>query len=141
MSDDETVLHATCVAVDGQGVLILGPSGAGKSGLALQLMALGARLVADDRTRIARRGTQVIARAPAAIHGRIEARGLGILGADALPEAPVALAVDLSRTEDQRLPPQREFPLLGLAVPLCHRGEMVHFPAAIVQYIKGGRIA
>ena len=41
-------LHASCIAVHGRGVLILGPSGAGKSSLALQLMALGADLVADD---------------------------------------------------------------------------------------------
>ena len=50
------ILHATCVAVDGRGLLILGPSGSGKSALALQLIALGAQLVADDRTRVSRRG-------------------------------------------------------------------------------------
>lgn len=138
---EETILHASCVAVSGRGVLILGASGAGKSGLALQLMALGAQLVSDDRTRLIRRDDCVIARAPAAIAGRIEARGLGILGAEALTEAAVHLVVDLDRAEPDRLPPLREYPLLGLAVPLCHRSETVHFPAAIVQYIRGGRIA
>ena len=43
-----TQMHATTVALRGRGLLILGPSGSGKSTLALQLMAVGARLVADD---------------------------------------------------------------------------------------------
>ena len=51
-------LHATCVAVEGRGVLITGPSGSGKSSLALALMAHGARLVADDRVTLSlREGT------------------------------------------------------------------------------------
>lgn len=138
---DETILHASCVAVDGRGVLILGPSGAGKSGLALQLMGLGARLVADDRTRLSARGGRLIARAPAAIAGRIEARGVGILAADALDEAPVALAVDLGQAETDRLPPERRFTALGVTVPLCHGPSTGHFPAAILQYLRAGRIA
>ncbi|MDX5349528.1 MAG: serine kinase, partial [Paracoccaceae bacterium] len=49
MTPGPQIVHATSVAVDGRGLLILGPSGAGKSSLALRLIALGARLVADDR--------------------------------------------------------------------------------------------
>ena len=45
-------IHARCVAIGGQGVLILGDSGAGKSDLALRLIDGGARLVADDRTEL-----------------------------------------------------------------------------------------
>ena len=56
------MLHATTVALAGQGVLILGPSGSGKSGLALQLMAMGAELVADDRTIVTARGSTLHAR-------------------------------------------------------------------------------
>ena len=37
-----SLVHASCVAVDGKGLLILGPSGAGKSALALALIAMGA---------------------------------------------------------------------------------------------------
>ena len=44
------VMHASCVSYENHAVLILGPSGIGKSSLALQLMALGAVLVADDKT-------------------------------------------------------------------------------------------
>ncbi|WP_102224078.1 HPr kinase/phosphorylase [Acidimangrovimonas sediminis] len=135
------MIHASCVALEGRGVLILGPSGAGKSALALQLMALGARLVADDRTSLMPRGGRLIARAPAAIFGRIEARGIGILAADALDEAEIALAVDLGATETSRLPPERVFTAQGCAVPLCHGPATGHFPAALVQYLRAGRIA
>ena len=58
---------------------MIGPSGAGKSALALQLLALGAELVADDRTDIIRQGDHLIADVPQAIAGMIEARGMGIL--------------------------------------------------------------
>ena len=69
----------------GAALLILGASGRGKSALALGLMAAGATLVADDRTHLhARRRRQLVASAPAAIAGLIEARGIGILKAEAL---------------------------------------------------------
>ena len=45
-------IHASCVAVRGEGVLILGASGQGKSDLALRLIDRGATLVADDRCDI-----------------------------------------------------------------------------------------
>lgn len=136
---DGIVLHATTVAWDRRAALILGPSGAGKSALALQLLAWGALLVADDRTRVTCRDGQLVATCPAAIRGRIEARGVGILGAGSLDEAPIVLAVDLSATETERLPPQRQMTLLGCVVPLVHRVESGHFPAAILQYLRGGR--
>lgn len=140
-SGAETILHASCVAFGGRGVLILGPSGAGKSALALQLMALGAALVADDRTCLRLEGQALIARAPEAIRGRIEARGIGILAAEAIPSAPVVLAADLGQTETERLPPDRRLILLGCPVPICHGPLSCHFPAAIVQYLRAGRIA
>ena len=137
----EIILHASCVALDGRAVLIMGPSGSGKSALALQLMALGARLVSDDRTRLSTEDQSLIARPPASIFGRIEARGVGILAADALDAAPVVLAVDLGQQETDRLPPDREFTALGCIVPLCHGPSTCHFPAAILQYLRAGRIA
>ncbi|MEF9600929.1 HPr kinase/phosphatase C-terminal domain-containing protein, partial [Paracoccus sp. PXZ] len=73
------ILHASCIAHRGRGLLILGPSGAGKSTLALEMMAFGATLVADDRTILRREGGRIVADAPDSIRGRIEARGVGIL--------------------------------------------------------------
>ncbi len=134
-------LHASCVALEGRAVLILGPSGAGKSGLALELMARGAALVSDDRTEIRREGSQVIAGAPAALSGLIEARGVGILKAAPAGETPLALVVDLGVTETERLPPRRSKILLGVSLPLLHNTGTAAFPAAILQYMREGRSA
>lgn len=143
--DNPVVLHASCVAVGDRAVLILGASGRGKSGLALQLMALGAVLVADDRTCVELRGEeakkQVMAEAPPVLHGLIEARGVGLLTAEAVGPVPVALVVDMDRTETERLPPLRSFTLLGQTLPLVHMVDSPAFPAAILQYLKGGRSA
>ena len=46
------IMHATCVDVNGSGVLIVGHSGSGKSSLAINLLALGSKLVADDQCEI-----------------------------------------------------------------------------------------
>ena len=35
------IMHATCVDINGSGVLIVGRSGSGKSSLAINLLALG----------------------------------------------------------------------------------------------------
>lgn len=133
------VLHASCVALSGRGVLILGRAGAGKSGLALQLMAHGCELVSDDRTAIAAQDGALLAAAPASIRGWIEARFVGILAADAVASARVALVVDLDLVETDRLPPRRSRSLLGISLPLVQRVESAHFPAAILQYLKSGR--
>jgi len=117
-------------------VLIIGPSGAGKSALALQLIALGATLVADDRTRVSRRGDDVIADVPESIAGMIEARGVGILRVPDAGPTPLALVVDLSRAEQDRLPPARTHQVLGLNIPCLHRVDGPHFAAAILLYLR-----
>ena len=134
--------HATAVALDdARGVLILGRSGAGKSALALQLMALGAHLVSDDRVDLELRDGVPWASAPAAIHGRIEARGIGLLAATPLDAARLTLVVDLDRPETERLPPLHQTEILGVALPLVLFSARSYFPAAILQYLKGGRVA
>lgn len=135
-------IHATAVALDaGRGVLILGPSGAGKSALALRLMALGAHLVADDRVDLRHEAGALLAAAPAALFGLIEARGAGILRATALASARIALVVDLSERETERLPPMRHSEILGVSLPLVLRLQDGHLEAAILQWLKGGRQA
>jgi HPr kinase/phosphorylase len=138
---DSEILHASCVAVDGRGLLILGRSGAGKSALALRLIALGARLVADDRTALTAHAGRLTATCPAAIKGLIEARGIGLLRAPTLDEAEIALVVDLDRTEDQRLPPRRKITILGCEADLVLHAQNDHFPAALMLYLRHGRQA
>ena len=83
------VVHATCVARDGQGLLIRGPSGCGKSQLALRLMSNGFDLVADDRVHI----TENLASPVPGGSGLMEIRGLGIYRVGHLARAKLVLVV------------------------------------------------
>jgi serine kinase of HPr protein (carbohydrate metabolism regulator) len=116
----ETV-HATTIAIDGAGVLLRGPSASGKSDLALRLIDRGARLVADDRTVLARQGAAVQASAPRAIEGKIEVRGLGIVRLPDAAPATLRLVVDLVRPgEIERMPASASAALLGVSLPVLH---------------------
>jgi serine kinase of HPr protein (carbohydrate metabolism regulator) len=125
------LVHATCVALRSPGtsagrawraVLLRGPSGAGKSDLALRLIDGGGRLVADDQTRLTRRGRGLIATAPAALAGLMEVRGVGIVKfarGQVLARAPLSLLVDLVSSERvERLPDPIEENLLGVGLPV-----------------------
>lgn len=109
-------LPASCVALEGRGLLILGEPGAGKSTLALELMALGAELVADDIVLLSRVGDRLRAAAPPRLAGMIEARGIGLLDAPHRDGVLLSLAIDLDHMETQRLPQRRRTVLHG--VPL-----------------------
>ncbi|MDR0810582.1 MAG: serine kinase [Gemmobacter sp.] len=134
-------LHASCIALAGRGLLILGPSGAGKSVLALELMAFGCALVADDRVDLRRDGDRLVASAPPQLSGLIEARHVGLLQADALASVPLVLAVDLARREVERLPHIRQFDLLGCHLDLVLGAGNPHLSPALLQYLRGGRQA
>jgi HPr kinase/phosphorylase len=134
----ETIVHASAVALSGRALLITGPSGSGKSTLALGLLALGAGLVADDRTRLTRDGGgPVIASAPAPIAGLIEVRGLGLLRVAPAPPAPVAVVVDLGIDETERLPPERATVVLGRRLRLLHRPPTPNLAAALYLLLTG----
>ncbi|NVO28754.1 serine kinase [Donghicola sp. C2-DW-16] len=132
------MVHASTVMAHGSAVVLFGPSGAGKSGLALEMMALGAGLVADDRTILTRDGDRLIATCPDTIRGRIEARGVGILRADAVGSAPVTLFVDMQTPEVDRLPTRRVVTVFGLHIPLLQKVERGYFAAALMQYLSKG---
>lgn len=132
------ILHATTVDFDGQGVLITGASGSGKSALALQLMAFGAQLVADDRTQVEMTDDAFIASAPDPIKGLIEARGVGLLKAKCVPSTRLRLAIDMDRVETERMPPAGTYTSGFLTLDCLNKVEAAHFPAAILQYLRYG---
>nr|WP_293572978.1 HPr kinase/phosphatase C-terminal domain-containing protein [Phaeobacter sp.] len=131
-------MHASCVDVNGKGLLITGPSGSGKSTLALQMMALGAVLVADDKVNVARQNDMLIATAPTVLSGVIEARGVGLLEADTVSESRIVATVDLSELETERLPHQLVDKILGLQIRKLNRVDGPHFAPALLQFLKNG---
>lgn len=89
-------LHqATCVAIDGRGLLIEGAAGSGKSSLALALIDRGAVLVGDDGVSLAPRGQRLFASPAPNIEGLLEVRGLGLLPFPTVSDVPVALLLRL----------------------------------------------
>lgn len=92
------------MALGRRAALLRGPSGSGKSDLALRFLFLARRgpaaldppaLVADDLVSIRRDGDRVLAAAPESIQGRMEVRGVGIVGVKLVAEAELVLVVDL----------------------------------------------
>lgn len=134
------LIHGSCVCVGNNAALILGRSGSGKSDLALQMLAYGAELVADDQTSLQLQGGQVSATSPSKIKGQIEARGVGILTVIPVTKAIVRCVIDLDTEENDRHPPIRNAELLNVTLPLLQRSVHCHFPAAIMLYLRGGRI-
>jgi serine kinase of HPr protein (carbohydrate metabolism regulator) len=120
-----TTVHGTCVVVGEDGILIRGEPGSGKSTLAREIVERAseagrfARLVSDDRTRLAARHGRLVAGAVAAIAGRLEVRGIGIVRVAHEPGAVVRLVVDLVPGEPPRLPEPADgsVTLCGISVP------------------------
>jgi serine kinase of HPr protein (carbohydrate metabolism regulator) len=118
-------VHASAVLAGARAVLIRGPSGAGKSRLALALIAAAesgrlpfARLVSDDRSRLAPYHGRLLVSPVTELAGLIEVRGLGIRRVPFEPVAVVGLVVDLAAADSERLPAEtrRQLVLEGIEV-------------------------
>jgi len=109
--------QATCVAVNGRGILIDGPPGSGKSSLALALIDRGAALVGDDGVLLERRGGRLWALPAPAIAGLLEIRNVGLAKMPAAP-APVALLVRLDRAAPRHVEAAEGIALHGTVLPL-----------------------
>jgi serine kinase of HPr protein (carbohydrate metabolism regulator) len=102
-----------------RGVLIEGSSGAGKSDLALRALDQGWSLVADDRTLVWASGGRLWGRAPEALAGLIEARGLGVIAVPKRAFAPIAMAARCVEPDAvERMPEAAVLTLQGQAIPL-----------------------
>lgn len=114
------LLHATCVALEHQGVLLLGGSGCGKSDLALRMIERGAALVADDQVELTADPYGVWATAPKRIAGLLEVRGVGILRLPYQRQMPVRLVVQLKPMDAaiERLPEPQRYEVFGKALPM-----------------------
>ncbi len=138
-SPDVQNIHANCVAAHGKGLIILGASGTGKSALALQMIALGAQLVADDRCDIWADQGHLFARAPAPLRGLIEARGIGILRLPFLHQIQIKAVIDLAPSPIARMPLPQTTRLAGIEVDFLQFHPTPHFPSALMCYLIGER--
>jgi serine kinase of HPr protein (carbohydrate metabolism regulator) len=125
------ILHAGLIAWRRagawRGALVMGDSGSGKSDLMLRALGQGFRLVADDRTLAWSSDGRAFGRAPDALEGLIELRGVGVTPEPALPLAEIALVVRCAAREDVERVPEPAFEAItGIQVPLVR----LHAPDA-----------
>jgi len=99
-----------------RGVLIEGPSGAGKSDLALRSGSEGLKMVADDRALLWLSAGRLFGRAPDALAGRMEVRGLDVVEEPAAPFCEVVLIALCGAPE--RLPDPEFAERLGVRLPV-----------------------
>lgn len=114
------LIHATCVELDGVGVLLCGPPGSGKSDFALRLITYhDAKLVADDQVHLETSSEGLIATAPALLAGLLEVRGVGIVPVQHQAQTILSLVVKLcKRSEVSRMPEPETQSVAGCAIPL-----------------------
>ena len=129
------MMHATCISLQGKGILLTGASGCGKSDLALRCIEqLGATLVADDQVELTAHKTladktladktpagkiTVLASPPPTLQGKLEVRGVGIITQPWAKKVPVALVLRLQPKAGcvPRLPKITTTPVAGVGVP------------------------
>jgi HPr kinase/phosphorylase len=128
------LIHASLVQFNGIGILMRGQSGSGKSQLCLQLIDLGAKLVADDQVVLEVVNHKLIGLAPIALRGKLEIRGLGIVETPFLEQTEIKLVVDLMPiAQIDRMPEVQELAveILNQKLPkFCMDGQT---PAAIAK--------
>lgn len=151
---EEALIHGTCLAIGGEGVLLMGKPGSGKSDLALRLIDQGgvgltgrlreAQLVADDQVILRRSEGVLVASAPPSLRGKLEIRGLGIAELPVVAEVRLRLAVRLTPAEEiERMPDlgSARMDILGMAVPLIlldphNASAPARLRAALDQFVR-----
>ena len=136
------IIHGSSVELDGKAILIKGKSGSGKSSLALKLIMLGARLIADDQTTVFVEKKQVLLRAPPLLPPGLEIRGVGFVHAPICKQAELKLVVDLSKYEKKRFPnpDERSTNILGYSFPFYFFQGIKDPANAIYAVVKFGKM-
>jgi HPr kinase/phosphorylase len=148
MAGKTATVHASAVLAGPRAILIRGPAGAGKSRLALALIQAAecgliafARLVGDDRIELTAAHGRLLARAPPALAGLIEVRGLGLRRLEHEPVAVIGLVVDLEIPEAERLPraAEQEIAVAGINIPRLAIGPGSDpLPAVLARLLTAG---
>ena len=115
--NDSLIMHATCVDINGCGVLIVGRSGSGKSSLAINLIALGSILVADDQCEIVKKNNKLCVFKPTFLPSSIEIRGVGLVSVPMVVETSLDWVVNMDEAETERMPDLRFTKIGGYRVP------------------------
>ena len=123
-SNGSLIMHATCVDVNGSGVLIIGRSGSGKSSLAINLLALGAKLVADDQCELVRKNNSCRIFKPASLPKSIEIRGVGLVSVPMVNETSLDWVVNMDEVEKERMPTPQFTEIGGFRVPTVFGKDM-----------------
>jgi HPr kinase/phosphorylase len=118
-----TRVHGVLLDIYGLGVLLIGPSGVGKSESALDLIARGHSLVADDRVTVRRYPPgDLIGYSEGPLRHHMELRGLGIINVQDLfglaavrERKPIDLVIELEPWVDGKI-----YDRLGLDESLYH---------------------
>ena len=155
------IIHATAIVYEQNGVLICGDSGSGKSTLALELMALGADLIADDAVIVylendgdsqemlwlspARNPELTTFSLPLSEqimdgYTAIEARGVGLLGAKYIAKARFKVMVDLNSFHQHRLPKVKFKRFFDQKIPVLALKGNPSRAAIVIQMLRGGLI-
>ena len=127
--------NATCVAINGIGVLIEGTPKTGKSSLALSLIDEGAKLISDDLTLLTLKNNKVYTALVQKMPGMLFVRGLGLLKISEVENQQVEIKalIRLGDKEDEFLT-QREFiTVFGSMIPVFN---FFQFDYALTKKIK-----
>ena len=117
-------MHATCVDINGSGVLIIGRSGSGKSSLAINLLALGSKLVADDQCELVKKNNRFRISKPASLPNSIEIRGIGLVSVPMVVETSLDWVVNMDEVEKERMPDLRLTEIDGYKIPTIFGKDM-----------------
>lgn len=138
--DGSGCVQGTAVSIEGRGLLIIGPSGAGKSALALDLMAMGGALIADDVVRLIPDDEAMWLAPPEDGPALIEARGIGLLPVARGARARLSLVMDLGAVATERLPEPLLWRRGAFSAPMIQRppAHLPVQPAAVRAAVLSG---